>query len=307
MSSESTTPFPFVDHHYEQAERAIRAAHFHLPGRDLVGVMDREFDDIALQRWLGDTSKKYLIRAQYLGRRVLLGGRPTTLRNAARAARRHVAGTVEREGKTYELRLAETSVVFHGKSWRGYGRGQALKKGKPLPVRVVIVELHRHGRRAHQWVLLTNLDDPAAHIATVYTWRWRVERLFFLIKVGMRLETWGERSGERIARRLALCSLAAMAVYQLQAVAADSVYAGAIRYVATLGGWLGKKSTPIGPIAMMRGMLSFICSVALIERVGVDELRRMAKTLSEALGLPLPGVSPPLRKPRRAARPAPIL
>ena len=306
LSSESTTPFPFVDH-YEQAERAIRAADFHLPGRDLVGVMDREFDDIALQRWLGDTSKKYLIRAQHLGRKVLLGGRPTTLRNAARAARRYVAGTVEREGKTYELRLAETSTVFHGKSWRGHGRGRALKKGKPLSVRVVIVELHRHGRRAHQWVLLTNLDDPAEHIATIYTWRWRVERLFFLIKVGMRLETWGERSGDRIARRLALCSLAAMAVYQLQAVAADAAYAGAIRYIATLGGWLGKKSTPIGPIVMMRGMLHFIGAIALIAEVGLDELWRMAKTLSEALGLPLPGVSPPLRKPRRAARPSSVL
>jgi len=306
LSSESTTPFPFVDH-YEQAERAIRAAHFHLPGRDLVGVMDREFDDIALQRWLGDTSKKYLIRAQHLARKVLLGGHPTTLQNAVRAARRYGAGTVEREGKTYELRFAETSLVFHGKSWRGHEHGKGPKKGKPLSVRVVVVELHYQGRRAHQWVLLTNLDDSAERIATIYTWRWRVERLFFLIKVGMRLETWGERNGERIARRLALCSLAAMALYQLRAVAADATYAGAIRYVATLGGWLGKKGKPIGPIVMMRGMLSFVCSVALVDRVGVDELRRMAKIVSEALGVPLPGVSPPLRKPRRAGRPTPTL
>jgi len=304
LSSEAYEPFPFVDH-YDQAERLIRAARFHLPDRELVGVMDREFDDLALERWLADGSYKSVIRAQHLGRKVLLKGSPTTLRNAARAARRRVVGTTEREGKTYEVRVAETNVTFHSRSWRGCKRGQTPKSGAPLDTRVVIVELYLHGRRAHSWVLLTNLDDPAEHIAQIYTWRWRVERLFFLIKVGMRLETWGEHNGERIARRLALCSLAAMAVYQLAAVADDPAYVGAVRYIATLGGWLGKKNTPLGPIVMMRGMLRFIGALAMLEAVGLEELRRMARQLSEALGLPLPGVGPPMRKARRAARPAP--
>lgn len=306
LSSEASEPFPFVDH-YDQAERLVRAAAFHLPDRELVSVMDREFDDLALERWLSHGSHKSVIRAQHLDRKVLLRGHPTTLRNAARAAPRSVIGTIEREGKSYEVRVAETTVTFHGRSWRGCKRGQRPRPGTPLDVRVVIVELYHHGRRAHQWVLLTNLDDPAEKVAQIYTWRWRVERLFFLVKVGMRLEMWGEQNGERIARRLALCSLAAMAVYQLHAVAANPAYAGAIRYIATLGGWLGKKNTPLGPIVMMRGMLRFVGAIAMIEAVGVDELRRMARLLSEAVGLPLPGVTPPRRKPRRAARPAPNL
>jgi hypothetical protein len=297
LSSESTAPFPFVDH-YEQAERALRATDFHLPGRDIVAVMDREFDDVLLERWLGDTSRKFVIRAQHLDRKVLLGERPTTLKNAVRAAPRCVVGTVEHDGKTYERRVAETSVVFHGKSRRGRRRGQPRRKGKPLSVRVVIAELYYHGRRAYQWVLLTNLDEPAERVAIIYTWRWRVERLYYLVKVGMRLETWGERNGDRIARRLALCSLAAMAVYQLQAASSNPGYADAIREVATIGGWHAKKNTSLGPIVMMRGMLRFIGAVALIERVGVRELRRLARMISKALGLPLPGVSPPLRKPR---------
>lgn len=302
LSSEASEPLAFVDH-YEQVERLIRAADFHLPGRQLVGVMDREFDDLALERWLRDASHRWVIRAQHLERQVLLRGRATTLRNAVRAAPRRVTGTLEREGKTYEVRLAETRVTFHGRSWRGGERGQAPQKGQPLDVRVVIVDLHRGGRRAHQWVLLTNLEDAAEHIVQIYAWRWRVERLFFLIKVGMRLETWGEQNGERIARRLALCSLAAMVVYQLHAAAADPAYAGAIRYIATLGGWLGKKNTPLGPIVMMRGMLRFIGAIALLEQLGLDEMRRMAEQLSEALGLPLPGIGPPLRTPRRLAGP----
>jgi hypothetical protein len=166
LSSEASTPFPFVDH-FSQVERASRAAHFHLPDRDLVEVMDREFDDVALQRWLGEGSKKYVIRAHYLRRNVVLHGRPTRLRHAVRAARRYVIGTVKRDDKTYEMRVAKALVTFHGRSWRGNKRGLAPKTGKLLPVRVVIVELYYRGRRAHQWVLLTNLDEPPEHFARI--------------------------------------------------------------------------------------------------------------------------------------------
>jgi Transposase DNA-binding/Transposase DDE domain len=304
-SSEAYEPLPFVGH-YEQAERGIRAARFHLPDRDLVSVMDREFDDLALQRWLGDTSSKSVIRAQHMDRKVLLDGRPTTLRNAVRAAHRVIAGTVERESKVYEMRLAETRVTFHGRSWRGSKRGLRPTKGKPLPVRVVIVDLYYHGRRAHQWVLLTNGDDPAEKIATIYTWRWRIERLFFLIKVGIHLTRWGEQNGERIARRLALSCLAAMAIYQLQSLPPDPEKLALIRRIAKLGGWYGRKRDPIGPIVLMRGMLRFLETLALIEEVGVDALRAAGAELAQALGLPVPGIGPPLRNPRRSPRNARI-
>jgi len=305
LSSEASEPFPFVDH-YEQVERGVRAARFHLPGRELVGVMDREFDDLALHRRLSDASEKSVIRALQLERKVLLDGRPTTLRNAVRRAHRAVVGTVEREGKEYEMRLAETHVTFHGCSWRGHKRGQPPRKGKPLPVRVVIVELYRGGRRAHQWVLLTNLDDPADKVAGIYVWRWRVERLFFLVKVGIHLPRWGEQNGERIARRLALTSLAAMAIYQLQSMPPDPVKLALVRWIATLGGWLGRKRDPIGPIVLMRGMLRFLETLALIEEYGIDALRAAGTELAQALGLPVPGVGPPLRKPRRSSRSVPF-
>jgi hypothetical protein len=301
LSSEASEPFPFVDH-YEQVERAMHTAHFHLPGRDLVSIMDREFDDVALERRSADAADKYIIRAQHLDRKVLLWGRLTTLRNAVRAAPRVIAGTVEREGKTYELRLAETFVTFHGRSYRGCKHGGTPKKGKPLPVRVVIAELYRGSRRAHQWVLLTNLDEPAEQIARIYTWRWRVERLFFLLKVGIRMPLWGEQNGERVARRLALSSLAAMVIYQLQSAPPDPVKTTLIRRIATIGGWLGRKRDPIGPIVLMRGMLRFLGALALIEQYGVDALRAMGAEVARAFGLPIPGVGPPLRNPRRSSQ-----
>lgn len=301
LSSEASSPIPFVDH-FTQAERAVQAARFHLPGRELVHVWDREFDEVALERKLHDTSEKYLIRAKYLARKVLLGRRLTTLGGAVRATPRTIAGYVEREGTTYELRLAETFVTFHGPSWRGCKRGQRPTPGTALPVRVVIAELFLGGRRRHQWVLLTNLEDPLEQIVQIYTWRWRVERLFFLIKVGIRMEAWEEQCGERIARRLALFSLAAMALYHLQAAADNPEVAETIRFIAKRGGWLGRKNDPIGPMVLMRGMLRFLESLALLEQLGPNEMRRLGQRLAEVLGVPLPGVSPPLRKPRRTSR-----
>jgi Transposase DNA-binding/Transposase DDE domain len=301
LSSEGFQPFPFVDH-YEQVERGIRAARLHLPDRDLVGVMDREFDDLALQRWLGDILEKYVIRALQLDRKVLLHGRPTTLRNAVHAARRVVAGELERDGKVYEVRLAETRVTFHGPSWRGHKHGRPPQKGPPLPVRVVVVELYRHGHRAHQWVLLTNLDEPAEKIAKIYTWRWRVERLFYLLKVGIRMPRWEEQTGERIARRLALASLAATLIYQLQQPPPDPLKLALTRKIATIGGWLGRKCDPIGPLVLMRGMLRLLEAIELLETHGADALRALGEELAHALGLPVPGVGPPLRRPRRPHR-----
>jgi hypothetical protein len=298
LSSEGYEPFPFVDH-YSQVERGSRAAHFHLPGRDLVQVMDREFDELALERTLTDGSTKYVIRAQHLGRKVLLGGRPTTLRNAVRAARRRIAGTVEREGKRYEMRLAETLVTFHGPSRRGHKRREPPRKGAPVLMRVVIAELHSGSRLAHRWVLLTNLEEPAEQVAPIYVWRWKVERLFFLLKVGIHLPQWEEQNGERIARRLALSSLAAMAIYQLQSPPFDPVKTQLIRQIATIGGWLGRKGDPIGPIVLMRGMLRLLEALTLLEQYEPDALRAMGVEIAQALGLPVPGVTPPKRKPRR--------
>jgi hypothetical protein len=295
LSSEASAPVPFVDH-FTQVDRASRAAYFHLPHRDLVEVMDREFDDVALERWLSDCCKKYVIRAQHLRRKVLLQRQPSTLRNAIQLAHRSITGIVERDGKEYEMRVAETLVTFTGLSWRGCKRGERPKKGQPLPVRVVIVELYNRGRCAYQWVLLTNLDESAEKIARIYTWRWRVERLFFLLKVGIHMPLWEEQSGERIARRLALTSLAAMALYQMQSPPPDPAKVALVHRIAAIGGWYGRKCDPIGPIVLMRGMLRFLETLALIEEYGVDDLRAAGAELSQLLGVPVPGLGPPLRK-----------
>ena len=97
-----------------------------------------------------------------------------------------------------------------------------------------------------------------------------------------------------------------MAIYQLQRPPPDPAKAVLIRQIATMGGWLGRRRDPIGPIVLMRGMLRLLGSLALIEEHGADALRAAGAALAEALGLPVPGVGPPLRKPRRSRQSAQI-
>lgn len=290
LSSETPDRFAFRDH-YTQVERGVATAAQHLPGRDLVHVLDREFDELALERWLTAHDAAFIIRAQHLRRVVHHRGARRSLQQVVRGVQRQPAGQVTRQRATFELWLGETAVEFVGRAWRGYQRrGTAPRAGAAIPVRVVVAELRRGGRVVHRWVLLTNLPDPCAEIVRAYVWRWKVERLFFLLKVGFDLEAWRQETGERIARRLALSGLAAMAIYQLEAAAADADVAVALRAIATAGGWLGRKGDALGPIVLMRGMHVWIGALALYERYGTAELKRIGRILQDQLGLPLPAL-----------------
>ena len=290
LSSESTKIFKFVDH-YKQVERGIAAAAVHLPGRECVHVMDREFDDIGLQRFLDGRNGLYVIRAQHLGRKVRHGHTATSLREAVQKTRRRLSGEVEREGLRFERWVGEATVTFYKPSLRGSERGLMPKAGRPIDVRVVVTELRGIGHKGrHEWILLTNVDDEIESVVDAYLARWRVERFFYLTKVGLRLEQWRQASGEATARRLALTMLAAMAMYQLLANRDDP----SVRAIATLGGWLGRKSDALGPVVMMRGALILVAGLCAVAQHGVDGLVRLAD--ESGLGFAVPE---PLRDPRR--------
>lgn len=272
LSSESCAVVPFVDH-LEQVERGILATTTHLPNRECVHVMDREFDDVALQRMLASNHGRYVIRALQLSRVVRWQGTVTKLSMVAKSVERVAAGEIERDGKRYERFIGETVVTFERPSLRGRKRGVRPKKGPPIDVRIVITELRGIDHREHfEWVLLTNLTDSAEAVVEAYLARWRIERLFYLTKVGLRLEFWRQETGEAIARRLALTMLAAMVMYQLLAVKDDP----AVREIATLGGWLGRKNDSLGPVVMMRGVLVLAASLCAIARYGIDGLVQLA-------------------------------
>jgi hypothetical protein len=282
LSSESCEVVAFVDH-FGQVERGVTAAQTQLAGRELVHLMDREFDDVALQRVLVGAYGSYVIRAQHLSRMVRWQGATTKLSLVAKVLARMSAGEVERDGKRYERFIGETVVTFERPSLRGRKRGAKPKKGPPIDVRIVVTELRGIGHREHhEWVLLTNVADSAEAVVEAYLARWRIERLFYLTKVGLRLERWRQESAEAIARRLALTMLAAMVIYQLL-ISKDEP---AVREIAKLGGWLGRKNDCLGPVVMMRGTLLLVASLCAVAQHGVARLVQMAE--QSGLGFTVP-------------------
>lgn len=289
LSSHSAEVLPFSDH-LEQTERAVDSVEALLPGRQLVHLCDREFDDLALLRHLRD--KSYVIRCQHLARSVGVRGERRPLRAfVERVPLREVGEVVRRceepGGSTkecYQLWVGETVVTFDGPSLRGVAkRKRKPEKGVALRVRVVVSELRRAGHKPLRWVLLTNLDDRAKDVVAAYLLRWKIERIFWLAKLGFRLETWHQESAERIGRRLLLVQLAAMAVYQL-GQQTDPTTVETIHRIALLGGWPGRKSTPIGPTVLMRGVMIFIAAVQLCQQLTPPQLFHMAKSLEPLLG-----------------------
>ncbi len=177
LSWQTAEVLPFVDH-LEQAERAVAAAARVLPGRQLVHVADREFDDLQLLRRCKQSL--FIIRAQHLCRKVRLGKQRLSLREAAAQVPLCSAGTVKRRQdfttKEYDLYQGETEVLFDGKSLRGVAnKGQRPQTGEPLVVRVVVTELRREAEEPLRWVLLTNLTEPISEVVKGYLSRWLVE------------------------------------------------------------------------------------------------------------------------------------
>lgn len=195
-----------------------------------------------------------------------------------------VVRRVDRTKECYQLWVGQTEVKLCGRALRGVGsKKRKPEQGVPLRVRIVVSELRRAGHKPLRWVLLTNLDDRAEDVVAAYLLRWKVERIFWLSKLGFRLEDWHQESAERVARRLLLVQLAAMAVYLLSQQT-DPAAMATLHRLALLGGWPGRKNTPIGPTVLMRGVLIFIAAVQLCQQLGKRELLSMAQSLEPILG-----------------------
>jgi hypothetical protein len=74
-----------------------------------------------------------------------------------------------------------------------------------------------------------------------------------------------------------------MAVYQLSQQT-DPTAIATVERLALLGGWPGRKSTPIGPTVLMRGVMIFIAAVQLCQQLGKHQLFTMARSLEPLLG-----------------------
>jgi hypothetical protein len=188
--------------------------------RPLVHIVDRESDSVGHYRqW---QERRFLVRAK--GRqRVEWQGRSQLLSQVASQLQSQEAfkyvRPVELKGRPAHQYVAETQVVLK-RAARPKNKGKSSSVcGVALSLRLVVSQVRSEaGELLATWLLLSNLEESvsAGELALWYYWRWRVESFFKLLKsAGLQVERWQQQTGQAIARRLVVASMACVVVWQL--------------------------------------------------------------------------------------------
>ena len=185
---------------------------------------------------------------------------------------------------------------------------------RPVDVSMVVIRelaIPPSGENSLCWVLLTTLPVETfaqmAHVGRIYELRWKIEDFFRLLKSGYHIEFCRMDSADKIAKLLVALTLASMVVLKLKA-AVGLPAAGRLRpadylriknamsqlnnpeidlnlrlfaFVAKRGGWRARKTDPIGPAILMRGILVVLSTFDALAQYSelLEEARRNPKAL----------------------------
>ena len=251
----------------------------------LVHVIDREADSVGHYRQWDEAGHRFLVRAD--DRRVLWKGRDVLLTEVVKklAAKRALTDlrAVEYRGQSARQHVGQTTVVLHRPAKKREHGKQRQIAGKPLRLRLVVVRVcDDAGKVLATWMLLTNLEESevdAALIALWYYWRWQIESFFKLLKShGQAIEHWQQKTGEAIAKRLMVASMACVVVWDLQRQ--DSPEAEVMKQLLIrLSGRRMKRTRPFTAPALLAGLFVLLPMLQLIDRLDGD--LRPLQTLAE--------------------------
>lgn len=278
-------PGPGEVPHLEQVLPTMRAAAGWNFERPFVHVIDREADSVDHYRQWHAAGHLFLIRGddrrvQYEDESILLSQLSLKL---GRKRKFRAAGEVLYRGRPVELRVAEADVVLDRPAKKNVQDERYDKPGEPLPLRLIVAQVRNtSGRKLAQWLLLSNVPAELADadkLAHCYYWRWRIESFFKLLKShGCQLEQWKQRTGEAVARRLLIASMACIVVWQLQAE--ESPAATELKDVLVrLSGRQTRRDRPHTAPALLCGLFLLLTMLETLEQYDPAELRQLASVL----------------------------
>jgi hypothetical protein len=273
--------------------------------RPVVHVIDAEADSVAhLRDWHQD-GRRFVVRSDGL-RRVRYRGRSVLLKDVAAQLRRRGAFTPCREVTYHDQKaaqhLAEAEVVLDrpGQRHRVRGRGKRRRvPGPPLRLRLVVSRVvDEYGKLRAVWLLLTNVpaEVGAAEVALWYYWRWRIETFFKLVKsAGQEVENWQQETGEALAKRLLVASMACVVVWEVaraQGPDAETLRALLVR----LSGRQMKRGVAWTLPALLAGVWVLVAVREALEQTPVEEMLRLAAGFLPPATAPRPPPTPTANK-----------
>jgi len=277
---------PDVDaHHLDQLAPTMEEAKQWGLERRIVHIIDREADSLGRLRSWAPAGHLFLVRSD--DRRVLWNGESWLISEIADHFDSQLlfepVGDAKFHGNVVSQEVAHTDIVLHRPHSEVIDGEKRQVRGEPLPVRLVVTRLiDDKDFIVAQWTLLTNVFDDgiSAHqIALWYYWRWRIETFFKLLKShGQELEQWQQQSGEAIARRILVASMACVIVWSLQHD--DSEQAEATKKILVrLSGRQMKYGCVSTAPALLAGYMTLLSINDLLTQTDVDigQLKRIAK------------------------------
>ena len=251
--------------------------------RPLVHVIDREADSVGHYRAWHAAGHLFLVRAddqrivRWKGQERRLPQIATALWDAG--GFQDINRSILFKGKTpARLVVAETAVILDRPAKRKRNGKKVAIPGAPLMLRLVICRVvDEHGEVLAQWFLLTNVPvcHDAATITLWYYWRWRIETYHKLLKsAGQQVEHWEQETGEAIAKRLVIASMACLTVWALQGDKSSEA-AEVRRVLVRLSGRQMKWGVESTAPALLSGLEKLLAVLDVIHDYDLAELRRL--------------------------------
>ena len=244
--------------------------------RKVVHVIDREADTLGRMRQWDREGHLFLVRCD--DRRVEWDGKSVLLSEIedyfGREGFFERCGDALYHGKTVSQEVAETEIILNQPHSEVIDGKKRKVKGEPVKVRLVVTRLlDKNACVLAQWTLLCNVFDKSIssyQIALWYYWRWLIETYFKLLKShGQELEQWQQQTGEAIARRILVASMACVAVLQLQNdTSAEATQTK--RILIRLSGRQMKYGVVSTPPALLAGMMVLLSVTDVLESPDID-------------------------------------
>lgn len=253
--------------------------------RTCVHVIDREADSVAHFRQWHAAGHRFVVRADDT-RRVRRQGEEKLLPQVVDDLQAEGAFTedqrIDYKGTTARLLVAETTVVLDRPARRTVNGRKTDIPGDPIELRLVVCQVvDDAGKVLARWLLLTNVSEEfsATTVVQWYYWRWRIESYFKLLKsAGHQVEQWQQESGEAIAKRLLIASMACLTVWSLQQD--PSPQAGQMRRVLVrLSGRQMKHKVESTAPALLAGLEKLLAVLDLLREYDVNEVRDLARAV----------------------------
>ncbi len=258
--------------------------------RKVVHVIDREADALGRMREWHAGGHLFLVRCD--DRRVKSNDESVLINElVAKFDSEGIyesVGEAKHRGKTVQKEVAETEVVLYRAHSEVVDGEKKSVSGAALTLRLVCTRLlDEDDFIVAEWTLLTNVLDEsvsADQIANWYYWRWRIESYFKLLKShGQNLEQWQQQTGEAIARRILVASMACAMVLELQHDDSEDAIQSR-KILVRLSGRQMKYGTISTAPALLAGYMTLLSITDLLTQTDIDvgTLKRMAKEIYPA-------------------------